>query len=161
MAKQAKSKLKTGAQDLVVNRRARHLYEVSETHEAGVELKGSEVKSLREGGGSIVEAYVVPRGGEMYVTGMLIPPYSKAGVANTTAAARDRRLLLHKREIAKLTGAVSAKGMTIVPLKLYLNERGLVKMLIGLARGKADRDKRETIKERDAKRELAREFKIR
>lgn len=161
MAKKQESKLKTTAGDLVVNRRARHLYEVLDTWEAGIELKGSEVKSLREGGGSIVEAYIIPRGGELYITGMLIPPYSKAAEACSVGATRDRRLLLHKREIEKMSGAVSMKGMTIVPLKLYLNERGLVKLKVGLAKGRSTHDKRDAIKERESKRELAREFKIR
>jgi len=161
MAKKSESKLKTTAGDLVANRRARHLYEITDTWEAGIELKGSEVKSLREGGGSIVESYIIPRNGELYVTGMLIPPYSKSADACSVGATRDRRLLMHKREIEKISGAVSAKGMTIVPLKLYLNDRGLVKLKVGLAKGKSAHDKRDTIKERDAKRELAREYKLR
>jgi SsrA-binding protein len=145
---------------LVTNRKARHLYEILDTLEAGIELRGSEVKSLRENGGSIVEAYVEPRGTELFVTGMTIPPYSQAS-AWTEPTTRPRKLLLHRREIDRLAGQVAQKGMTIVPLRVYLNPRGLVKVEVGLAKGKTHVDKRHDIRERDAKRELAREYKLR
>lgn len=146
--------------DLIVNRKARYLYEILETFEAGMELKGCEVKSLRESGGSIQEAYVTDKRNELYIISMTIPPYSKAGVL-TEPSTRDRKLLLHRKEIEKLIGAVSLKGMTIIPLRVYLNEKGLVKMKIGLAKGKDAHDKRNTIKERTEKREMEREYKVR
>lgn len=155
-----KKEFKSGAQTLVQNRKARHLYEIVEKIEAGIELRGSEVKSLREGGGSIQEAYVVPRGNELYLTGMTIPPYA-AATSWPEDPARDRRLLLHSREIERLAGSVTQKGMTIVPLRVYLNTKGLVKVEIGLARGKSKVDKRHDLRERDAQRELQREYKIR
>lgn len=146
--------------DLIVNRRARHSYEISDEYEAGLELRGSEVKSLRESGGSIVEAYITNKGTQMFIVGMTIPPYSHGGLF-VEPSVRDRKLLLHRREINSLIGAVGLKGMTIIPLKVYLNEKGLVKMRIGLGKGKALYDKREDIKERTIKRELEREYKIR
>lgn len=145
---------------LVQNRKARHLYDIIESFEAGIELKGCEVKSLRDGKGSVAEAYIIPRNGELWVTGMHITPYEKVGAAFQENPVRERRLLLHRREIHQLIGGVSAKGMTIVPLSVYLNERGLVKMKIGLARGKAAHDKRQDIRERDTARELAREYRL-
>lgn len=144
---------------LVQNRKARHLYDIVDTYEAGMELKGSEVKSLRARHASIAEAYIVPRRGELWVVGMHINPYERVdgwGVNPT----RERRLLLHKKEIDRLAGAVSSKGMTIVPLSVYANERGFVKMKIGLARGKAAPDRREDLKKRTVERELAREYSV-
>lgn len=148
-----------GPRVLLHNRKARHLYDLSEAIEAGIELKGSEVKSLREGGGSIAESWVGVRGGELYVMGMTIPPFSKAGAWNEPQT-RERRLLLHKREIAKYAGASTVKGMTIVPTKVYLNARGKVKVEIALGRGRSQGDKRAAIRERDVKRELEREYKL-
>ena len=142
------------------NKKARFSYEIVDTHEAGIELKGSEVKSLREGGGSINEAYVVPQADQMYIRGMTIPPYTHAA-AYQEDPARDRRLLLHRREIDRLAGQVAQKGMTLIPLKLYFNERGMVKLQIALGKGKSEIDKRQTIKEREQKRELQREYKVR
>lgn len=161
MAKSNKKEMKRGPQTLVQNRKARHEYEVIEKYEAGIELRGSEVKSLREGGGSIQESYVLPRRGEIFLTGMLIPPYTAASMAYVEASTRDRKLLLNMREIEKLTGAVSQKGMTIVPLRVYLNERGLVKVEIALAKGKTTYDRRQDLKERQIKREIDREYKVR
>ncbi len=146
--------------DLLRNRRARHSYHIIEAVEAGLELKGSEVKSLRDGGGSIVEAWVVPLGTQMFIRGMTIPPYSKAS-AWTEPSTRDRKLLLHRREIDRLAGAVSQKGLALIPLRVYLTEKGLIKIEIALGKGKDTRDKRADIKERDTRRELAREFKVR
>ena len=160
MAKDTKKeKHLTGPRVLLSNRKARHTYDLSDNLEVGIELKGSEVKSLREGGGSIAEAWVSPRGDELYVVGMTIPPFSKSG-AYIEPSTRERRLLLHKREIEKYAGASSIKGMTIVPTKVYLNERGKVKLEIALGRGRNQGDKRSAIRERDVKRELEREYKI-
>ncbi|MEQ8818900.1 MAG: SsrA-binding protein SmpB [Sumerlaeia bacterium] len=142
------------------NRRARHDYEIVEKFEAGVALRGCEVKSLRDGGGSVAEAYIQPRGSELWIVGWYIPPYTH-GSAWVEASDRDRKLLLNRRELNDLIGSVSQKGFTIVPLKVYLTERGLVKMEIGLARGKTRVDRRQDIKERTVKRELEREYKVR
>jgi len=154
------SKQKSLSQDLISNRKARHLYHIEDTIEAGMELKGAEVKSLRENGGSIKEAYVVNKGGELFVIGMTIPPYSHAGMFSEPMT-RDRKLLLHRREIDKLSGAVAAKGMTLVPLKVYTNNKGIVKMKVGLAKGKDAQDKRQDLKEKTMKREMDREYKVR
>src|SRR5690606_12974575 len=127
MAKNQKTEEKADRnRTLLQNRKARHLYEIVETIEVGMELKGSEVKSLRAGTGSIQEAYVLPKGAQMFVTGMMIPPYEKAA-SFSEPTVRERRLLLHRKEIDQLAGAVSAKGMTRVPLKVYLNDKGIVK----------------------------------
>jgi SsrA-binding protein len=161
MAKNQKTEEKADrSRILLQNRKARHLYEITETLEAGMELKGSEVKSLRAGTGSIQEAYIIPKGTQMFITGMTIPPYEKAA-AYAEPSVRERRLLLHRKEIDQMAGAVSAKGMTIVPLKVYLNDKGLVKMQIGLAKGKNTVDKRHDIRERDLKRDMEREYKVR
>lgn len=145
--------------DLIQNHRARHNYEITDEYEAGIELRGSEVKSLRESGGSIAEAYVTNKGSQMFIIGMTIPPYSHG--LHDEAGSRERRLLLHRRQIDALINAASVKGMAIVPLRVYLNGGGLVKVAIGLGKGKATYDKRQAIKERTELRELAREYKIR
>jgi SsrA-binding protein len=161
MAKNQKTEEKADrSRILLQNRKARHLFEITETLEVGMELRGSEVKSLRASMGSIQEAYVIAKGTQMFITGMTIQPYEKAA-AFAEPAVRERRLLLHRKEIDQMAGAVSAKGMTIVPLKVYLNEKGLVKMQIGLAKGKNTIDKRHDIKERDLKRDLERDYKVR
>jgi len=138
------------------NRRARFNYEIGDTFEAGVVLAGSEVKSLRQGKATIAEAYADARGGEIWLVNANIPEYRQAGPFNNHAPKRPRKLLLHKREINKLTGAVEREGMTIVPLKLYFNERGRAKIEIALGRGKKLHDKRETLKKRSWDREKGR-----
>ena len=138
------------------NRRARFNYEIGDTFEAGVVLAGSEVKSLRQGKATIAEAYADARGGEIWLVNANIPEYRQAGPFNNHAPKRPRKLLLHEREINKLTGAVEREGMTIVPLKLYFNERGRAKIEIALGRGKKLHDKRETLKKRSWDREKGR-----
>jgi SsrA-binding protein len=138
------------------NRRARFNYEIGDTFEAGVALAGSEVKSLRQGKATIAEAYADARGGEIWLVNANIPEYRQAGPFNNHAPKRPRKLLLHEREINKLTGAVEREGMTIVPLKLYFNERGRAKVEIALGRGKKLHDKRETLKKRSWEREKGR-----
>jgi len=133
---------------VAVNRRARFDYEVEETYEAGIQLVGSEVKSLRDGRANIAEAYVGPEGDEIYLINADIPPYSHGNQFNHEPR-RKRKLLLNRKEINKLAGAVQKEGRTIVPLRLYFNGRGLAKLQIGLAKGKKTIDKRETIKRRD------------
>lgn len=142
------------------NRKARHDYHVLDTVEAGLELVGTEVKSLRGGEASIAEAYVVIEGGEAYVLGMTIPEYSSRGYASHEPA-RKRRLLLHRKEIGRLAGAVAQKGLTAVPLKLYFTDRGYAKVEVALVRGKSHLDKRQDIRKRTAQREMDRARKRR
>ena len=136
------------------NRKARHDYLIEATIEAGLMLAGSEVKSLRAGGVSINEAYAAERGGELFLMNANIPVYAAARINHEPR--RARKLLLHKKELNRLTGAVTREGMTLVPLGLYFNERGIAKLSIGLAKGKRKADKRAAEKERDWKRDKAR-----
>lgn len=142
---------------MLVNRRASHEFELLDRFTAGLELTGSEVKSLRQGGGSIAEAYATVRGGQAFVEGMNIPPYKDASY-NNHVPTRPRRLLLNRREITELERAVSRKGLTIVPLKLYF-DKGWAKLDIAVGRGKKLHDKRRDATARDAKREMDRALK--
>src|SRR5215831_15501941 len=137
------------------NRRARFNYEIGETFEAGIALTGSEVKSLRAGKATIAESYADARAGEIWLVNANIPEYLQAGRFNH-APKRPRKLLLHKRQIAKLAGAVEREGMTIVPLKLYFNDKGRAKIELAVARGKKLHDKRETERKRSWDRERGR-----
>lgn len=137
------------------NRRARFDYHIDEVFEAGIALTGTEVKSLRFGEGSIAEAYAEVRGGEVWLVNSNVPEFSHGNRYNHEPK-RPRKLLLHEREIGRLTGAVERKGMTLVPLSVYFNGRGRAKVELALAKGKNAADKRATIKERDWKREQAR-----
>jgi SsrA-binding protein len=137
------------------NKKARFDFEILEQAEAGISLTGSEVKSLRAGKASLEEAYAVIREGEAFLRDCNISPYPQAGYAQHKPT-RERKLLLHKREIRKLFNKVTQKGLTLVPLKMYFNNRGLVKVLIGLARGKKLHDKRQDLKKRDDQRTMAR-----
>jgi SsrA-binding protein len=137
------------------NRKARFNYAIDETFEAGVALTGSEVKSLRQGKASIAEAYAGARDGELWLYNSNITEYKQAGRFNH-APKRARKLLLHKRQINKLIGAVEREGMTVVPLKLYFNDKGRAKVEIALAKGKKLHDKRETEKKRSWDRERGR-----
>lgn len=141
------------------NRRARFNYEIGETFEAGIVLTGSEVKSLRAGKATIAESYADARSGELWLINSNIPEYLQAGRFNH-APKRARKLLLQKREINRLTGAIEREGMTIVPLKLYFNEKGRAKIEIALARGKKLHDKRETLKKRSWERERGRLMRL-
>lgn len=136
------------------NPRAKHDYHLLETWEAGLVLTGTEVKSVRARKVSLTEAYAHVRNGEVWLEGLTISPYA-AGSYNNPPPARSRKLLLHKREIRKLIGGTTQKGLTLIPLELYLKE-GLAKVAIALARAKKQHDKREDLKRRDAERELAR-----
>lgn len=137
------------------NRKARFNYEVVDTFEAGIELKGTEVKSLREGKSNIAESYAAAHEGELFLYNAYIPEYLQANRFNHETR-RPRRLLMHRREINRLTGAVQRDGMTLVPLRLYFNDRGRAKLQLALARGKKTYDKRETEKRRDWERDKAR-----
>lgn len=141
------------------NRKARHDYEVEETLEAGLVLTGTEVKSLRTGRANITEAYAEIRDGEAWLVNAHIPEYRFGNIHNHEPR-RPRKLLLKKREIQRLLGATQRKGYTLVPLKLYFNERGIAKLLLGLARGRKAHDKRERIKEREWQRQKARLEKL-
>jgi SsrA-binding protein len=137
------------------NRRARFHYEIGDTLEAGIALSGTEVKSLRSGKATIAESYAGPQEGEIWLYNANIPEYLQASRFNHPPR-RPRKLLLHRRQIHKLIGAVEREGMTIVPLKLYFNDKGRAKVEIALARGKKLHDKRETEKRRAWERERGR-----
>jgi len=148
-----------GAEKLVAqNRRARHDYFILETLEAGLVLSGTEVKSLRAGKASLGEAYATVENGEAWVVQMHIPPYEQGNRWNLDPV-RRRKLLVHRKEIARLEAAVAQKGQTVVPLRLYFSN-GRAKLQIGIAKGKKSFDKRATIAERDAKREMDRARRI-
>lgn len=158
MKKAAADRTKEGA--VINNRKARHEYNIIETMEAGIALQSSEVKSLRQGMANLRDSYARVDKGEVILYNMHISPYDKASHFNHEPK-RPRKLLLHKREINRLMGAVREKGFTLVPLKVYFNRRGLAKVELALARGKQKYDKREAIARRDAQREMARAVKER
>ena len=137
------------------NRKARHEYFIDEVLEAGIALSGTEVKSLRAGRASIAESYATEINGEMFLTGANIQEYEKGNRFNHPPV-RNRKLLLRRREINKIIGKLKTKGVTLIPLALYFNERGRAKLELGLARGKKQYDKRESIKQRDWDRRKAR-----
>jgi SsrA-binding protein len=151
----AAKKDKPANRNVAVNRRARFNYEIGQTFEAGVALTGTEVKSLREGRSNIADAYAGERHGELWLYNAYIPQYQQASHFNHETH-RPRKLLLHKREIGRLIGAVDREGMTVVPLRIYFNDRGRAKVELAVARGKKLHDKRETSKRRDWDREKAR-----
>src|SRR5262245_2354639 len=136
------------------NRRARHDYFILETYEAGLVLSGTEVKSLRLGKASLAEAYATVENGEAFVRQLHIPPYEQGNRFNPDPV-RTRKLLLHRAEIVRLRKAVEQKGQTLIPLRLYFS-KGRAKLLIGVAKGKKSFDKRATLAERDARREMDR-----
>ncbi len=142
------------------NRKARFNYEIGDVFEAGIALTGTEVKSLRVGKATIAESYADTKGEELWLVNSNIPEYLQGGRYNH-APKRPRKLLLHKRQIHKLAGAVEREGMTIVPLKLYFNEKGRAKVELALAKGKKLHDKRETEKKRDWNREKGRLLRAR
>jgi SsrA-binding protein len=140
------------------NRKAFSSYEILEKFEAGIALQGTEVKSLRAGAVSLKEAYATIKGGEVYLVDCHIQPYDHGGYANHDPL-RPRKLLLHRKEIRRLIGKVRERGLTLVPLSIYFNSRGLVKVQLGLCRGRKAHDKRAVIRERDMKREAERALK--
>lgn len=142
------------------NRKAFFQYEVLEKVEAGLCLMGSEVKSLRNRDVSIAEAFARPRGEELYIYGMNIKPYAQASVFNHDPL-RPRKLLLHRKEIARLIGRVAERGFTLVPLALYWSKRGIAKMTLAVARGKKTYDKRDSIRKREAERDISRQMRRR
>ena len=150
---------KTGVKLIANNKKAYHDYFILETYEAGISLAGTEVKSMRMGKCSIKESFIRIENGEVFVYGMHISPYEKGNIFNKDPL-RVRKLLLHRQEINKLLGKMKEKGMTLVPLKVYL-KGSLVKVEIGLAKGKKLYDKRADIAKKDRAREAQRDFKIR
>jgi len=140
--------------DLVSNRRARHNYEILDTFEAGIVLQGTEIKSLRNHGGSLQDAYVDVRGHELWLLNASIAPYSFGNLYNHEEK-RMRKLLMHKREIEKLRRATSEKGLAIIPLAIYL-KKGKAKVKIAIAKGKKSYDKRAALKEKEHKRDIQR-----
>ena len=144
--------VKKGVKNIAENRKARHDYFIEDTYEAGIALVGTEVKSIRAGRVNIKDSYVKVKNGEAFVVGMHISPYEQGNIFNRDPF-RERKLLLHKREIAKLRSLSEADGYSLIPLDLYLKD-GLVKMTVSVAKGKKLYDKRHDIAERDAKRQI-------
>jgi SsrA-binding protein len=144
----------------IINRRARHEYHILETFEAGIMLTGPEVKSIRQGQANLAEAHCLIRNSRAVLIGCHISPYKPAAMNNPSDPTRSRQLLMHKHELRRLTGTLKEKGLTLVPLKLFFNERGFAKLEIGLARGKKLHDKRQSEKERDVRRDLQRQYKM-
>ncbi len=144
---------------LADNRKARFNYSVEETFECGISLQGTEVKSLKSGKFSFVDAYARVRNGELWLIGFQITPYDHGNLFNHEPL-RDRKLLVHKREIRPLERKTDEKGFTLVPLKVYL-KKGIVKIEIGVCKGKKNYDKREDLKEKDVRRETERNYRMR
>ena len=161
--KSAKSKSKAkpaelAEKNIAENRKAKHRFEVLETVECGVSLRGSEVKTLRDGKVSLDESYGRIRQGELWLVNCDIPEYKQASLWNHEPR-RPRKLLVHRRQLEKLVARAREKGFTLVPMRLYFNERGLVKLLLAVCKGKKLHDKRETLKKADAKRRLDRSMR--
>ena len=150
----------SGIKVVANNKKARHDYFIEDTYEAGIVLTGTEIKSVRQGKVSIKESYAKIEKGEVFIYGMNISPYEQGNRFNVDAL-RPRKLLLHKQEIRKLIGYTTLKGMTLVPLSMYINEDGRAKVELAVARGKKLYDKRQTIAKRDAARDIDRKMKER
>ena len=146
-------------QSIARNKRARHDYHILETWEAGLVLSGTEVKSLREGNANIADAYAIVKDGEVYLLNLHIAPYEQGNQFNHEPT-RTRKLLLHRKEIRRMIGAVERQGLTLIPLELYF-KRGIAKVALALGKGKKLHDKRDTARERDAEREMARAVRTR
>ena len=143
---------------VTTNSKARRNFEILDKYECGIELKGTEVKSLRNGSANINDAYCIVRKGELFVENMHVAPYKSGNVFNHDPL-RRRRLLMHKKEIVRLASKLDQKGLTLVPLKVYFNDKGKAKMEIALAKGKHLYDKREDIAKRDQEREIRKRMK--
>lgn len=141
----------------ILNRKANHDYFVEDTVEAGIVLTGTEIKSIRDGNCNIKDCYGIVRNGEVYLLNMYVGQYKEGNIFNHEET-RSRKLLLHKKEIKKLAQAIELRGLTLVPLKLYFKNNKL-KVALGVCKGKKDYDKRDSIKERDVKREMAKRLK--
>jgi SsrA-binding protein len=145
---------------VAVNKHVSHDYQVLESFEAGMALQGSEVKAIREGRISLKESYADLRNNEVYLVKCHISPYEAANIFNHDPL-RDRKLLLHRREIRRLTGKIQERGLTLVPMRVLINDRGKIKLELALAKGKREYEKREAIKKRDTDREIRAEIKKR
>ena len=159
MAKKGKKKRTPASGDVATNRRARHKFEVVERFEAGIQLQGSEVKSLREGKAQLSDAYAVVERGEVWLRNMHIPPYGPASI-NNHEPDRTRKLLMHRHEIERLVGKTAQRGLTLIPTRVYF-QGSRAKVELALARGKEGRDKRRDIAKRDADRQMERALKSR
>jgi SsrA-binding protein len=148
---------KRGIKSIASNRKARHQYHILESYEAGIVLKGTEVKSIRQGHVNLAESYAQIKNGELFLVGCHISPYEQGNRFNVDPL-RDRKLLMHRREIDRLYGQVKQQGLTLVPLELYFKD-GKVKVSVGLARGKKDYDKRRDLARKEADREIERSLK--
>lgn len=146
---------------VIKNKKARFQYEILEKHECGIVLTGSEVKSLRNGKASLEESFALIRGDEAFLRDCNIQPYMQAAGVGQHEPTRERKLLMHRREIRKLFQQVTQKGLTLIPIRLFFNERGLAKVLIGLARGKKLHDKRQDTKKREHQRDMDRAMRRR
>lgn len=153
-----KKKEKDNIKNITVNKKAFHDYEIIDKLEAGMVLMGSEVKSIREGHINLKDSYINMKAGEAYLVSAHIGPYSNASY-NNHEAERERKILLHKQELKRLDKKVKTRGITIIPLRMYFNIQGRVKLEIALAKGKHAHDKKQKIKEEDIKRDMARELK--
>ena len=142
----------------IQNKKAGFEFEITDRFEAGIVLKGSEIKSIRNGGGSISEAFCFMRNDELFIRNLNIPEYSHGGYANHTPESL-RKLLLTKKELSRIDAKVREKGLSVIPLRLFVNDRGFAKVEVGLGRGKKKFDKRESIKDKDTKREMDRAMK--
>lgn len=142
----------------IQNKRAGFEFEILERYDAGIMLRGSEIKAIRNGGGSISEAFCVMRDGELFIKNMNIPEYSHGGYANHEPVTL-RKLLLRKRELGRIEAKIKERGLSVLPLRLFVNERGFAKLEIGIGRGKKKFDKRESIKQKDTKRDIDRVLK--
>jgi SsrA-binding protein len=141
---------------IVTNRKALHDYFIIDRYETGIVLKGTEVKSLRQGMANLQDGYATLKNGEIWLIGMHISPFEKGNINNHDPK-RDRKLLMHKREIRRLIGKIAEKGLTLIPLRVYF-KKNIVKVELGLAKGKKSYDKREAIKERETKRQIQRDY---
>jgi SsrA-binding protein len=153
--KTAKTAAQANARTISENRKARHKYEILETLECGLMLVGSEVKSLRDGKVSLDEAYVRARDGALWLVNADIPEYKQATIWNHDPK-RPRKLLVHANQQRKLIGRIQEKGLTLIPLAMYFNDRGIAKVTVGVCRGKKLHDKRQTLRERDDRRQIQR-----
>jgi SsrA-binding protein len=160
VAKPARKNVESGSKDVAVNRRALHDYDILERIDAGIALTGSEIKSVRAGKVSLQEAYARPDKGEVWLVGAHIAEYGPASY-NGHEPRRSRRLLLHKSQIREIEREVEARGLTLIPLKLFLNKRGIAKIELALARGRRQYDKRAAIAKREANREVERALRER
>lgn len=151
-----KEKIKNNV--LIKNKRATFDYELLETFTAGIVLTGTEIKSIRQGKASLVDTFCIVEKGEVWVKNMYVAEYFY-GTYNNHVARRDRKLLLNKKEIRKIFDAIRTSGFTVVPTRLFINEKGLAKLVIAIAKGKKEYDKRDSIRERDDRREMDRAFK--